>query len=85
MEVPGVASDPKFHEKKMPEVPLFVNETESSSHAGAVVVKSATGFVLIVIFCDVVAAQLPSEIVKVTVLLPPVLYKTPEGFSAVDD
>lgn len=76
---------PKFHDQlTLADEPRFVKSIGKPVHSGAVDVKADTGVASIVICCVVVWVQYWSAIVKVTVLVPSLLYITPLGLSAAD-
>lgn len=74
VEVPGVASKPKFQFQLTPvRVPVFLKSTPKPVHCGVVETNDATGVELITMVCVVVCVQFWSEMVSVTVLVPDVV------------
>lgn len=82
----GDASVPKFQLQIVLAVPVLVFSkfTGKPVHCGAVEINPTTGVGVMVMVCVAVFVQFWSEIVKVTVLTPEVLYVMPVGFSAVE-
>ena len=73
---------PRFQAQFTPVVlPVLVKLTGSPEHCGAVEVKLAIGVLLMEIVSVVVAAQLASATVNVTILNPDESYNTPAGFA----